>query len=316
MVLKINFSDFWQGFERENNYFFNLLSKSYDLIISSEPEILFYSCYGNEYLRYSCIRIFYTPENMRPDFSGCDFAMTFDYLENPRHFRLPLYILYIEQKKNLENLLVTYSEEQAIKIWESKTKFCCIVVSNSLAKKRIGFYNKLSKYKHVDSGGRYLNNINGPVADKLEFIKDYKFVIAFENSSRSGYTTEKIIEPFMVNSIPIYWGNPNIDSEFNLKRFINYSKAESDEAVIERILEIDGDRQKAINMLMQPCFAGNKLPNSLMEEKVFEFIKHIVDNKDTIHPIAKSLLRIKHSILLKRDIAKHFVFKKMKRNFR
>ena len=70
------------------------------------------------------------------------------------------------------------------------------------------FFVKLSKYKQVDSGGRTLNNIGGPVEDKMEFIKDYRFVISFENAEYPGYTTEKIIQPMFVDSIPIYWGNP------------------------------------------------------------------------------------------------------------
>ena len=37
--------------------------------------------------------------------------------------------------------------------------------------------------------------------------------IAFENSSFPGYTTEKIFEPMLEGSIPIYWGNPRVDED-------------------------------------------------------------------------------------------------------
>ena len=52
-IIKINFSDFWPGFVKEDNYFYNLLAKKYDVKISQNPEILFYSCYGNNYLNFN-----------------------------------------------------------------------------------------------------------------------------------------------------------------------------------------------------------------------------------------------------------------------
>ena len=55
----------------------------------------------------------------------------------------------------------------------------------------------------------------------MDFIKDYKFVISFENSSYPGYTTQKLIEPMLVNSSPIYWGNKSVGKDFNTKSFIN-----------------------------------------------------------------------------------------------
>ena len=78
----------------------------------------------------------------------------------------------------------------------------------------------MSSKEKVDSGGKFLNNVGGPVTDKLSFIKDYKFVISFENSSYPGYTTEKILEPMLVNSIPVYWGNPLVYNDFNYRTYI------------------------------------------------------------------------------------------------
>ncbi|MBK6479821.1 MAG: hypothetical protein IPF93_16620 [Saprospiraceae bacterium] len=142
-VLKINFVDFWPGFKSKDNYLYNLLSKYFKLEICDTPNILFYSCYGDSYLKFNCIRIFYSSENLRPDFTGCDFAMTFDYLDDNRHFRLPLYAFYIDQRDKWSDLLKIKSRELAPKFWLQKTKFCCIVVSNSLSKKRIEFFKKI-----------------------------------------------------------------------------------------------------------------------------------------------------------------------------
>ena len=88
---------------------------------------------------------------------------------------------------------------------------------------------KLSKYKRVDSGGRHLNNIGGPVDDKLEFQKDYKFSIAFENSAFPGYLTEKLPEAVIAQTLPIYWGDKLVHRDFNTARFLNYPDFGSDD---------------------------------------------------------------------------------------
>src|SRR5438309_9644483 len=74
---------------------------------------------------------------------------------------------------------------------------------------------------------------------KIEFLKRYKFNIAFENASLPGYTTEKIVEPMAARCLPIYWGNPLIHREFNPKSFFNYVDFRDAAALIARFIELD-----------------------------------------------------------------------------
>ena len=92
--VELDFSDFWRGFDKYDNYFYRLLSKKFKVELSDNPDFLIYSCYGNEHRKYSCTKIFYASENMRPDFWDCDFAFTFDFNSSVKHYRLPLYVLY------------------------------------------------------------------------------------------------------------------------------------------------------------------------------------------------------------------------------
>ena len=115
----------------------------YKLVIDENPEVLFYSCFGKDYLKYNCKRIFYSGENIRPDFTACDFAFTFDYLEHKKHFRLPLCSIYIDHHKMLPQLEKKKTREEASEIWNKKTKFCCFVVSNPKCAKRIEFFKHL-----------------------------------------------------------------------------------------------------------------------------------------------------------------------------
>jgi hypothetical protein len=195
--IKIYFVDFWPIFKADKNYFLDLLLKDYEVEIDPQsPDILFYSCFGNNHLRYNCRKVFFTGENVRPDFRYADFAITFDYMDDRRNYRLPLYALF----RDVDELLVMPTAEELIPL---KKKFCNFIYSNPLCKTRNRFFKKLNKYKRVDSGGKYLNNIGGRVGDKYEFMREYKFTIAFENESYPGYTTEKIMEPMIVKSIPI-----------------------------------------------------------------------------------------------------------------
>jgi hypothetical protein len=146
------------------------------------------------------------------------------------------------------------------------------------------FFQLLSEYKRVDSAGRHLKNMGTGITDrysadypvsKVEFQRNYKFSIAFENSSSPGYTTEKIMHAFVANTVPIYWGNPLIAREFNPKSFINCHDFKSLEDVVRRVAELDKDDGQYLAMLNEPCLHGNVIPDELKEEKVLEFFTHI-----------------------------------------
>lgn len=278
-IIKINFTDFWQGFDKKDNYFYNLLVKKYTVVINEKPDILFYSVFGKEYLKYNCKRIFYSGENKRPNFLVCDFAFTYDFNKRKNHFRLPLYSLYIEHHNMLPKLQQKKSKEEIAEIWNKKNKFCCMLVSNPNATKRIAFFKRLSEIKQVDSGGSVLNNIGGRVADKMEFINNYKFVLAFENESFNGYTTEKILEPIVMNCIPIYWGNKKIYLDFNPKRFVNYHDFDTEEALFKRLQEIEMNPKLAMEILSEPIFSKDKINYSQERELVLEQITKVFNSK-------------------------------------
>ena len=108
------------------------------------------------------------------------------------------------------------------KIYKSKIrkKFCGAVISNfkSSDKFRIKFINELNKYKTIDMGGKYMNNVGGKVKNKIKFLSLYKFSIAMENSEGQGYISEKILDSLIAGTIPIYYGGYMIDEFINIKK--------------------------------------------------------------------------------------------------
>ncbi len=305
MTVKLNFADFWEPFDKEDNYFTQLLSQHYTIEISDNPDFLIYSCYGRDHLKYSCFKIFYNGENLRVNWNACDFAFSFDYIENPCHFRLPNWVLY----GDLRTLLLP--KKDLGEILKGKTGFCNMVVSNPHASKRIEFFKKLSKYKKVDSGGRYLNNIGGPIADKRSFIRGYKFTIAFENSSYPGYTTEKLVEPMFENSIPIYWGNPLVGRDFNTSSFINFHDYINEQAVIEKIVELDQNDDLYKSMLGEPWYKNGMLPSCIDSENILKQFRMIFAAKGTLKPAAQTYRKHIYSLDLQLQRVDGFLNRKL-----
>lgn len=279
--IKVAFVDFWREFNPKDNFFTDILKENYDVIVDeNQPEFLFYSVFGTQNFRYNCTKIFFSGENILPNYKDCDYSLSFHLIDSEKHYRLPLYALFDDVNKLIkENLDIT-------KIMKEKKKFCNFIYSNPYCKKRNEFFKKLSKYKKVDSAGRLYNNIGYRPKDKIKFIQDYKFTIAFENEESDGYTTEKIFEPMLVNSIPIYWGNPLIYLDFNTKSFLNYYDYNSDEILIEKIIEIDNDDSKYADMLLQPYYHNNKINQYVKKENILNFLEHIIESEK--EPISKN----------------------------
>ena len=267
--LRLLFIDFWDSFDCKDNFISRILSQKFNLIFDDvNPTVVIYSCFGSEFLKYkTATRVFYTGENIRPNFLECDFAMGFDYDGyDGKNLRYPLYLGYAGEEDLLKRKVVD-------EIIVEKRKFCNMIVSNHRAKERIRFFKILNNMQSVDSGGAVLNNIGYKVADKMAFIKDYRFTIAFENASYPGYTTEKIFEPMRVNSIPIYWGNKFIHQEFNPKSFINVHDFSSLEQAAEEVIKIDQDKVLYKQMLSQCWFLQNELNQYFNADRLTDFFE-------------------------------------------
>ncbi len=254
--LKICFVDFWANFNAENNFFYNLLKENFDVELSEDPDYCFFSVYGYKNLKFSnCIKIQFIGENQVPDFNLCDYAMGFQNLAfEDRYLRFPLFFIY-GGYDNLRNKRIFDTDKYL------NRNFCNFIYSNHMYANPIRevFFKELSKYKKVDSGGKFMNNLGYAVADKVEFIRNYKFTIAFESSKLNGYTTEKIFEPMVVNSIPIYYGNPNVNHDFNEESFIWLKKESDIDEVVSKVIELDKNDDKYIEMLMRPCLTPEQM---------------------------------------------------------
>jgi len=158
-----------------------------------------------------------------------------------RNAYLPLWWLRLNWFKDFElspqvgtpvdmHLLLRHREAR-----QRKTKFACAFVGNPHPK-RLHFIEMLQKIDNVDVYGRYVGK---PVKNKYEIAKDYKYSICFENDHFPGYVTEKLIDAYLTETIPIYWGNLGNDNVINRSSFVNLSDFDSVADCIDSISQID-----------------------------------------------------------------------------
>lgn len=276
--INIDFIDLNDTLSKHDNIILRALNKFCKVKFSEKPDFIFYGDNGHNHLKYDCIKIYVAQENRMPNFRYADYALTYLELKDKRNLRLPFYIqtlngsdskILIKQPNEFENIL------------KSRTKFCAFIASNLNAKrtkKRIEFFHKLSKYKKVDSGGGILNNIGYKVGDKFAFLKEYKFSICFENRSYPGYTSEKIVDVMRSRSMPIYWGNPDVNFDFNPKSFVNLHDFVSDEEAVEYIIEIDRNDDLYLQKFKEPYYYNNAVSNWFSEDRLVPFLKTIFDS--------------------------------------
>ena len=270
--IRLKCVDFWEGYNAEEDFLIKLLKEKYDIVWSNSPDYLIVSSNGTkrEHLNYDCIKIFFTGESEVPDFNLYDYAIGFDFIDfGDRYFRMPLYFFYTESIEKVQ-------DRKAARILSNKTEFCNYIYSNWGADPfREKLFEALNEYKHVVSGGKCRNNIGGPVENKMELVSKCKFTIACENSEYDGYTTEKILEAFAGNTVPIYWGNPLVEKDFNGKTFINCHKYHSMDEIVEEVKRIDRDDNLYATMMRENVFAEG-MPER-RNEAFKAFLYHIFD---------------------------------------
>tara|TARA_B110001469_G_scaffold126247_2_gene143425 strand:- start:3870 stop:4856 length:987 start_codon:yes stop_codon:yes gene_type:complete len=259
------------------NAILKILTEEYKFEITEDydADYVFHSCMGYEVLKYTGIRIYVGGECVSPNFNISDYALTFDQLEfGDRYHWFPLIKIYETAYANLARPRLATDTVLA-----QNRDFCAYVMSNTSnsAPERIEIFDKLSAYKQVHSGGRWRNNVGGPIQDKLAFQSKHKFVIAFENQLSPGYLTEKFAEAAHAGAIPIYWGDSNIGNYLNTKAFINCHEYPSLDAAIAEVIAIDQDPTRYKAMLAEHWFKNGVEPEALKSENIRKFLRNILD---------------------------------------
>jgi hypothetical protein len=157
-----------------------------------------------------------------------------------------------------------------------KTKLTSLIAANKKMstghRYRFEIVEKLSSKYEIDLWGSAFKKFT----DKEEAVKDYCFSITVHNCKINDFYTEAIVDCFLVGTVPIFWGCPNIGDYFDAEGILQFDTIE----------ELDGIMQKLsfdLYQKMMPHIKNNfeiaKKHAKPQDDQVFEIIKReIYDN--------------------------------------
>lgn len=194
----------------------------YDFVEDPAARCVVFGPYGRAVPAGDYVRVGYFCENVVPDMRACEWGFGVPYEEavgHPRYRRIEWHGLRPEA-------LAPPRLDPARAL---DRRFCNFVYAQRHAH-RERFFAALGRYRPVDAPGRSMNNM--PALDatcsgdtmwerKRAFLSGYKFTIAFENDAYPGYNTEKLTDPLIAGSVPIYLGNPDIVRHFDPACFVD-----------------------------------------------------------------------------------------------
>jgi len=184
-------------------------------------------------------KVWFTGENKRPPHSSLfDAFISFD--QDPmggKNCYFPLFYidLLISHPEATLRRGLGFPDPQTLlepRISQSeKPKGVCAFISNG-EPTRLRAIDELSKWIDVDVYGPWVNK---PVPNKHQIAKGYKYTLCFENDLFPGYITEKLLDAYICDTVPLYWGDLGLERHINRSSFINALDYESLELFAERV---------------------------------------------------------------------------------
>ncbi|MEM7392457.1 MAG: glycosyltransferase family 10 [Verrucomicrobiota bacterium] len=167
----------------------------------------------------------------------------------------------------------------------------CFISSSADRSGRSAYLSELMKHIEVDCYGRLSRNAmmedDRGRESKLACIARYKFTLAFENALGKDYVTEKVYEPLMVGSVPVYMGTSDVgDFLPDAHCVIRTDAFESPRTLAEYLHELDTDEEAYAEYL------------AWKEKPLRDSFLRLLDQQ-RIHPFVRLCLKVK-SILNRR----------------
>jgi len=279
-IRKVWFSDFWSGFIPEKSEFFrwlNLLSPT--VLDRSNPDLLICSVFGNDWMNFTCRKLWYTYERMPPFPQLFDFSMSFEP-DNASNLYLPMIRIWpgygdLFLERDID--VVTWKRRKTVNF----------IYSNKDPKFRNELFHGLNNSVGVYSGGSAFNNVGGQVTDKSAFLSNHNFTIACENVRWPGYVTEKILDAWCAGTVPIYAGDTEWRGWLNPQAALVWEKNNQLDSIIQntRLLLEDFDAYRA--MYRSPIFPENKEPQLWHQDRILGFIETVISSPKRIRNSGK-----------------------------
>ncbi len=225
----------------------------------TQADFLIGGDFGYMHETFQGVKISITGENHAPDLNNYDYTLTHEFEEDDRRHRLPFW-QYVAMFHEPYGGLCAHEpapispEELAAQ----NREFCAFICRNPVCRKRNQFVKRLNAIRKVNCAGPLMNNVGFLLEKGFRAKMDYQgkhlFGVAYENEASPGYQTEKILDVLIARSIPIYWGSPRVEDEFNPEAFINARRFPSERALIRHILELAEDPVRMAAIINAPRY--------------------------------------------------------------
>lgn len=259
------------------------------LIVGMSGEVFWEDSYGNgKNIDLELMRSKGAPKTL---------SFTGHWLQSAKGFHRRSYNRNERSLHLLQTEYQTRDNSTWLKIINNKTNFCVMIVKSVYKRGtylpdslvRHALFHLLSKqYKQCHSRGssyiqpKNISRCSSKLGDIGSFLcmKDYKFSITMENTLREGYMSEKIFNGIFADTIPIYFGLPDIE-KYNVN--------------IDRIVYCNVSNHKILFMRSQQRNRGkiwmiDGLQNTPTDQQLIAWA--VMQLKDELQPCIKEIIEL------------------------
>ena len=192
-----------------------------------------------------------------------DLSLGFDYIDNKKYIRYPLWVLYLfdqpefskdKIKERLDNINENFSK---LVLSNLKTKDCSIIARHDKNGIRSSICTCAEKAGlKIYAAGTWNHNDdslwNDFANNKQKYLEQFKFAVCPENYDYEGYVTEKLFQSFLSGCIPIYCGsNNNPEPQVVNPNAVLFYDNNSPEKLTQELQAIQRDPKKLEEIAMQ-----------------------------------------------------------------
>lgn len=195
-------------------------------------------------------------------------------------FSLCNYVYKFQSNKNSKrSYFIAYC---ATAIRKERTQFMNMLVEKHLLTNNEREIHSLGKQHIEGTQHKVLSKFTSPNTALVDEFSKYQFAVVFENQEKRGYITEKLLQAFIGNTIPIYFGDHVLAKQlFNPNAFICVRDFESYDDCIDYIINMSSE--KIEEMLDEPMFKDNLVPEMFdvhnFDTGYFGKLKEMIRNK-------------------------------------
>jgi hypothetical protein len=267
-MIKLSIHNFWPDFNYQENIFISMLQDIYknELVVTNNVNDCNLCLVAENYVPPEIDRsktkiLTFMAEPKPVQYQDGDYHLSFDPTRlDLKNIRMPLWYIYINfyNLQNQKNPIPAITPEQlSNNKWTNqiKDKFC-VAPFSAIHENRVNFFNLLHTYKQTFGFGLPFGN-GDPDRNQLkkyDAICTFRFAMAFENTYKTGYVTEKFLQAKTAGCIPIYWGDSHVLSDFNPDSFIYVNNFKSFEECLEYIKFVDSNEDIYNKMKNAPIF--------------------------------------------------------------